>query len=521
MLPWDALLALASGLLLTDVSADADGPAKGLPACDAQGQNPPVRGEMRAWELEGGPQPAYPESSELWEFALESGCRYPLWESQDSARCLRGAWVVFAGASNANIWTSQLSNSLVPGAIVPNQHNFSIDGVFTQLIDIIIEDGKVVYRNVVVDSRVQEDYTATGKKPPLSLRNGAHSRERDQRVLPDVFAQINRAPAYSKNAIRVTHFVAEFWDTLPLITEAVQKDKGWAAADVAMVASLGLWYRNAFKCRYDGCTRPAYSDLTADELHATYRDDMQKALSKVEGFCNGRSSRMGCTLTSIEHCPKMKIPIWGKLRDDMEAVLRENVTSKAFRYVDLWTLTGQIPEACLEGHQSPMSAQLTMQVLLGGMCSSTYASKGSLAAFHGPSCRAAYLNHECPPYELHDMGFVFPWDCANAQSCELEAVAQKGMRLVRITDKSTSGTVSLAAARSARGTAQSVAQRQRLPQMLLVGLTSFALVAMVSGVCRYRRRSPTHWKRPYAKVDDDGLATVALAQPGGSPTQQT
>merc|ERR1712113_1273578 len=154
---------------------------------------------------------------------------------------------------------------------------------------------------------------------------------------------------------------------------------------------------------------------------------------------------MGCTITSIEHCPKMKIPIWQKLRDDMESVMNESTTSTAFRYVDLWTLTGQIPEACLNGHQSPMSAQLTLQVLLGGMCGKTSGSKGSLAAFHGPSCRAAYVNHECPSYEPHEMGFVFSWDCANAQTCELEAVDAKNMRLVRIGDKSSvaSGAVNL------------------------------------------------------------------------------
>jgi hypothetical protein len=71
---------------------------------------------------------------------MEAGCSYALWGRAATAQCLRGAWVVVSGASQTNIWTVHLANTLVPGTLSTKQDNFSIDGVFTQLIDIVIRN---------------------------------------------------------------------------------------------------------------------------------------------------------------------------------------------------------------------------------------------------------------------------------------------------------------------------------------------------------------------------------------------
>mmetsp|Transcript_93047 Transcript_93047/g.262315 ORF Transcript_93047/g.262315 Transcript_93047/m.262315 type:complete len:1047 (+) Transcript_93047:1-3141(+) len=122
--------------------------------------------------------------------------------------------------------------------------------------------------------------------------------------------------------------------------------------------------------------------------------------------------------------------IWHRTRDVVRDVMRDHAT-KMLRYVDLWTLTLQIPEDCLGGHQSPMSATLTWQIFLGGICPHAATADGSLASFHGDTCRAAQVNVQCA--DLTGTGFHYAWECALAKPCDLRALPQPpGMRRARL-----------------------------------------------------------------------------------------
>merc|ERR1719346_544345 len=136
------------------------------------------------------------------------------------------------GASQTNIWTIQLTNTLVPDTLLTKRDNFSIDGVFTQMIDIVIRDGKVIYKNVVRDNWYAKE-----------KRVGAHTRKRDGDVLKKAFAQVAKAPKYTGTTdLCITNFFAEYWDNVDLALATVDADKGWSDAEVTVAVSVGLWY---------------------------------------------------------------------------------------------------------------------------------------------------------------------------------------------------------------------------------------------------------------------------------------
>jgi len=403
-------------------SIDVDAP----PSCDLGSALAPVRGELRQRDL------GLPAEKRAWEFALDAGCSYRLYERPQIADCLSGKWVVLIGASQTNIWTVQLANTLAHNALITKRDGFSIDGVFTLLIDVVIEDGKVVYKNIVQDRRKKGE-----------RRVGAHTKERDSTLLQDVFSQVWRQSVkYSTKAVRITNFFAEYWDNVDMALHAVESASGWARAPVTMAVTIGLWYVNSLHCAESSqwcATRPAYGRLSMDELLDQYREDMLDAMARLEPFCSssGRARVLGCAVASIDHCQFMQGDIWHRTYDELRTVMSERATH-LFRYIDLWTLTMQIPEDCLGGHQSPMSALWTWQVLLGGICQKTPAAKGALAAFHGPLCRAEQVNAECD--DPHKKGFSYSWECALSELCTLEAVPRPaGMRSAHVS----AGTVSV------------------------------------------------------------------------------
>lgn len=341
--------------------------------------------------------------------------------------CLTGAWVVIVGASQTEIWTDVLANTLVPGALSTKRDAFNIDGMFTQMIDVVIEDGEVIYRNVVVD-----EWTA-GQVGPGSYQGqrmrAVHTWSRDQHELRVKFAQVRHAPKYSPRSIRITNFLAEYWDGVPLALEAVQNASAWREAPVTVIVSIGLWYVNSFNCPPNKvwcATRPPYTDLTMHQLLKHYNHGLESALAKLEPFCsaNGPARKLGCTVTSIDHCKYMSSKIWHSVYEVVRRVM-VNRSSQHMRFVDLWTLTSQLPENCLGGHQTPMSTLWTWQIMLAGMCDGIVdASEGTLASFHGPTCRAAQVYHRCR--NPAQRGFHAQWDCALGDPCTLEAVTPHG-----------------------------------------------------------------------------------------------
>lgn len=233
------------------------------------------------------------------------------------------------GASQTNIWTTQLANTLVKEALLTKRDHFSIDGVFTQMIDIVIEmdddgqHGRVVYKNVLRDPR--------GK---LGHRIKAHTRERDDAVLKEVFAQASlgrresrevgpglgsyegELPRFSGRQIRITNFFAEYWDNVDVALEAVQAaELGWRSAEMTLAVSIGLWYINSLHCGPTSAwcaTRPELGQLSLEGLVKRYRDDMSATMPKLQAFCSeaGPASRRGCAITSIDHCQFMQGAVW-------------------------------------------------------------------------------------------------------------------------------------------------------------------------------------------------------------------
>jgi peptidoglycan/LPS O-acetylase OafA/YrhL len=165
----------------------------------------------------------------------------------------------------------------------------------------------------------------------------------------------------------------------------------------------------------------------------------------METFCapGGRAGDLGCSIASIDHCQFMQGDIWHKIYDAVKYEM-EARGSALLRFVDLWTLTLQIPENCLGGHQSPMSAIWTWQILLGGFCR-TPPSEGTLAVFEGDTCRAAQVNEVCK--DPHSKGYHYLRECALSELCTMVPMeVPKGMEPTVITDGTVD--VDLAAAAS-------------------------------------------------------------------------
>lgn len=379
--------------------------AEAGPPCDQSAAVVPLSGQFQERKIDQPPGTA-------WEFMPDTGCSFRLWESQQVSECLQGTWLVIVGASQTNIWTTQLANTLAPGALLSKRDNFSIDGVFTLLIDLVIEDGKVVYKQIITD--------------PRAVRNervGARNFDRDRKVLSKAFAKTAQV-TYSPRAIRITNYLAEWWDNADLAIKAVENAKDeWASAKVTLVAAIGLWYANTFGCSLQKAwcaTRPAYLNFTLDALMAQYRVDMARSLPVLQRFCSkaGRAKDLGCALMTIAHCEWMQAEVWHRTYEVAKDVL-QTLATPLLRFVDLWTLTRQMPELCVGGHQSPMSVHWTWQVLLGGLCKTTRAAEGGLAAFSGTLCRAADVEVKCA--DPTTSGYQYKWECALSELCTMTA----------------------------------------------------------------------------------------------------
>eukprot|EP00404_Azadinium_spinosum_P021466 CAMPEP_0180625428 /NCGR_PEP_ID=MMETSP1037_2-20121125/37313_1 /TAXON_ID=632150 /ORGANISM="Azadinium spinosum, Strain 3D9" /LENGTH=572 /DNA_ID=CAMNT_0022645943 /DNA_START=35 /DNA_END=1750 /DNA_ORIENTATION=+ len=398
------------------------------PMCGLQAA-PPVIGQLgeHTWHSD-----ARGEES-AWEFVMAADCTYGLLESSDELQCLAGKWLILSGASQTNIWTTQFANTLSPDSLVTKRDGYSIDGWATIMIDLIIDSRtqKVVYKNVIRDERAAHN-----------LRRGAHTVERDRVELTRQFAQVHSGPApdsafsdyilpaYSRHLIRITNFFAQYWDNIAPALDAVEAAHAWDSAPLLGIFSIGLWYSNSFRCNgldpHSWCgTRPAYGDLTLDELIDQFVDDMDAAMPKLSQFCSasGRAKELGCNMASIDHCPKMQGAIWHKIYDPVGKAMHARWGHKGFRFIDLWTLTMEIPENCIGGHQSPMSTIWTWQVYLAGICKPppSQTQELVLAQFEGPTCRSAMVEKACPN-NGHAEGFHFGWECALSKPCVMSRV---------------------------------------------------------------------------------------------------
>lgn len=393
--------------------------------CEARSAVVPVNGSFVELPLQDGSAAAVWASNSTgntgWDFLADdgspSGCRHRLWARDTTTECLQGAWLMVIGASSANIWMVQLVDMLVPGTLLTKRDRFNMDGVWTQMIDIIIDGGKVVYKKVVVDEGRRETHD----------RVGVHSRERDQKVLRKKFQQVDDAPAYSPSAVRITHFVAEFWDDVGYALDVVRAQEEWSKAQAAVVLSIGLWYINSLNCQsWDTwCkTRPDYVDLSRKDIVQEFHNGMEAAVVEMRGFCaqGGRAGKRGCAVTSIDHCYWMQGKIWSDMYSTASSVMAKH-GSDQLRFVDIWTLTSRLGLDCVGEHQSPISALWTWQILLSSFCDGHHADPAPVAVFKGDLCRKSKVDEQCKNYK--EQGFKFDWECALAQPCELQAYSAK------------------------------------------------------------------------------------------------
>lgn len=351
-----------------------------------------------------------------WEFTLDAGCRYPLYGPEQTRHCLADTWVVVSGASTSHIYFQQLASTLVPGSLNPEkwEDGFFMDGQGVQLIDIVYRDGKAIYKKKLIDHEHWPTWPHWGE--------GRHSIKRDNTVLPKAFKAVDKAPVFRKGDIRITNMLAQYWDNVDLHLEAINSSVGWSKAKVTVVTDVSLWYVNQFNCHVGGlCTRPEYGaghyDLNG--LIGRFHWDMRNTLDRLETFCGpgGRAAQLGCAVASIEHCDHREIH-W-KLYHTWEYE-RNKRNSTSLRFIDLWKLNIAIPEHCPHGHMTPMTAHWTLQVLLGGICT-TPPAEGALAVMEGHTCRSWQVNQRCWNYWAK--GFTFIWECAAVQHCTLVPLA--------------------------------------------------------------------------------------------------
>ncbi|CAE7191314.1 mdmB [Symbiodinium necroappetens] len=352
---------------------------------------------------------------DAWDFQLqETPCRLGVREVSHMERCLAGSWIVLIGASQASVWTQQLVNLLAPGALDSLRDDFVSDGVYLHLLDLVIEDGRVVHKVVGFEG---------GHK--VEDHRGAHSDAHDAVELPRVYARLAEAPLYNSSSgqIRVTHLIAEYWDEAEsgLVALDMLSTGGWKQSPIFLIVGVGLWYGYAKGCALDWCdTRPSIAGLGLEAILAVFTEGMQRMAQRLQTFCNsGRAAVHGCTVTSIEYCSELyQNTVYVHLHQAMKREFRPYV-SKNVRYFDMWEFLEQVPEDCLFGHMSPASASFMIQAVLQSVCPTDDVAPATLIAFVGKACRSRQIVPDCPGMSCG--GYMYTWDYALAQNCKLVA----------------------------------------------------------------------------------------------------
>ncbi|CAE7883997.1 mdmB, partial [Symbiodinium sp. KB8] len=364
---------------------------------------------------EGGGKGGEKWVEDAWDFQLqETPCRLGVREVSHMERCLAGSWIVLIGASQASVWTQQLVNLLAPGALDSLRDDFVSDGVYLHLLDLVIEDGRVVHKVVGFEG---------GHK--VEDHRGAHSDAHDAVELPRVYARLAEAPLYNSSSgqIRVTHLIAEYWDEAEsgLVALDMLSTGGWKQSPIFLIVGVGLWYGYAKGCALDWCdTRPSIAGLGLEAILAVFTEGMQRMAQRLQTFCNsGRAALHGCTVTSIEYCSELyQNTVYVHLHQAMKREFRPYV-SKNVRYFDMWEFLEQVPEDCLFGHMSPASASFMIQAVLQSVCPTDDVAPATLIAFVGKACRSRQIVPDCPGMSCG--GYMYTWDYALAQNCKLVA----------------------------------------------------------------------------------------------------
>eukprot|EP00930_Biecheleria_cincta_P033386 TRINITY_DN23126_c0_g1_i1.p1 TRINITY_DN23126_c0_g1~~TRINITY_DN23126_c0_g1_i1.p1 ORF type:complete len:545 (+),score=91.43 TRINITY_DN23126_c0_g1_i1:39-1637(+) len=385
----------------------------------AAAHNPPVCGRRPTLPIpDSVEQVTVKENNEqlqAWRFHSHSaGCQLGLRAEAHVKDCLRGKWVAFLGASQSSIFAVQLINMLSPGALDAVKDSFSTDGVLFQMLDVIIEDRRVLSKQVVFMG------------DPHAWHHGGniefHSVQKDLEILPGVHGRLIQNVPYRHDRIRITYFLSEYWDEVKPHLDAISAmQHGWQHAEVFTTIAVGTWYAYGSGCFDDWCkTRLAIAGQPLDAILQIFQQDTLNAMPAIKSFCSakgGRGAALGCTLASLEYCSgygdnHQYAKIYENFKQFMNRTASENL-----RFLDLWQLSMQMPDECLYGHFSPASATFTLQVLFSSVCSPKHVAKGTLAAWQGDACRTDQISGACKDRSC--WGYHYTWDWALSKPCHL------------------------------------------------------------------------------------------------------
>jgi len=207
------------------------------------------------------------------------------------------------------------------------------------------------------------------------------------------------------------------------------------------------------------------------------------------------------------------------------------------RYEDLRTLTNQMPEFCLGGHQSAFSVIWTWQVFLSGICPSfkgagdvhvARPAPSKIARFIGPTCRSEGVAKHCPKHynlDTFKVGFHFPWECGLSQLCSLKAAYPSKALPIKKKTKININPINspvhmsfpLASVTRPRSTwATAWKERSHLPVKLMV-------VAVVAAMAVFATMIGYEWKQQCEKVQPEEepslLATTKVESQEANSTQ--
>lgn len=376
-------VAVASSLLqLADMSV-----AK-LPYCEARSAAPPVSGQLAS---DGN-------------LKLDAGCQYKLREFSAASDCLDGTWVVVTGSSNSLLMFNTLLMMLAP-VEADEQRSGRFGG--QHLIDVVIEDGKIIHYQTV---RSSLSACIQG-----NLNDAAQTKATCKQAYAD---SLGLAPDYSGRRIRVTMFLSFFWGRTAMAADLVEADQKWAAAQISFVVQVCAWYLVCQTMQFSGCPRQELLSATEDEAFSMFTSEMGSVLSRLEPLCSstGRAGVRGCVIGTNSWSPA-----GGKLGaafTRFNAGIAEAMKSRqsaSLRYLDFFTLGAAMPEQTENGHGSQVLHLWAWQVMLGGMCHSEAAS-GWMARFAGALCWRQDKSFDlCPKYSGNVM-----WQCMNSVLCTLQ-----------------------------------------------------------------------------------------------------
>ncbi|CAJ1400299.1 unnamed protein product [Effrenium voratum] len=369
----------------------AELPLLPLPSCDVQVPFPPSSGKVHS-------------TGNLEVYTEDASCRYTVFERDSISTCLDGAWVVVLGTSNAQL----LANNLLFTLAGRNASDHIHFGEFN-FHDFVIEDGVVIYHNVIRVDDVEE-----------CKQNTTGSNEQEEQCKDTYGTELAKAPAPKAGRVRVTMTIVFFWERVRSMMHIVEADAGWREVKVGYVTQVVAWYLVCQNIKSYLCPRRELKDDTEDQTFQKFTDEMDSVLSYMQTSCSpsGRAGQgFGCVVGTNSYTDAQGS--LGEAFRRFNAQVLVSMSSKAtgtFRALDVFALGAAMPRETLAGHGSPMVHLWTWMAILGAWCAPQLAADEWQVHFVGPLCSAREVNEAlCPRAQIG-----VEWICMNSEPCFME-----------------------------------------------------------------------------------------------------